>query len=275
MGLPGDGKRIAGGQEVNTFYFSGIQKRETAEVLTRVNAAGMISRLDYSANLMAACPGRLVMDSGAFTAPLSDQDIQKYADLIISLGDRCEWYANADKIGDQAASNRNYDFLLSCLPQNLHDRILWVYQRRASLDYLRAGLRQHKRVGIGGLVPLFLMPDKTLARHTLQKIAAICQEAEAEPHYFGLGVASFIAILHDYHESFSVDNTTWLIGAKYGLLVNDRGQQKPPAPEYDFDKESLLRQNIRSMRKWVEVAPAEIKSGGASFQLSWEDLCAS
>lgn len=51
-----------------TFYFSGIEKFATAQVLVKEQASGMISQLLYRENLIAACKKiPLVMDSGAAT----------------------------------------------------------------------------------------------------------------------------------------------------------------------------------------------------------------
>src|SRR5436190_1397124 len=93
-------------------FFSGIEKAETARMLSAVHgSAGMISFLQYSENLFEACESYglcMVMDSGAYSRSLGRKDIERYAKVIVTLGDRCEWYANADQIGNQEQSNVNY-----------------------------------------------------------------------------------------------------------------------------------------------------------------------
>lgn len=139
---------------MSRFYFSGIEKVATAEAIVKCNAAGMTSQILYSDNLIAACGDMpLVLDSSAYSIDLSKEEIERYARLICNLGERCIWYANADKIGDQAKSNENYAYLLSLLPPSLHDRILWIYQYGSDMSHLYEGLRQHKRIGIGGVSP--------------------------------------------------------------------------------------------------------------------------
>jgi hypothetical protein len=243
---------------MSIFFFSGIQKRATAQALATEKAAGMISHAEYSPNLMKACQGIdiLAMDSGAYTKVLTTHDIRMYASTIVEHGSRCIWYANADKIGDQEQSNRNYDYLLSLLPAALHDRVLWIYQYGAPLHYLHAGLERHKRVGIGGLVPLFAA-NKERAHYLLCNLAAIIAPYQREIHYFGVSSVESIKALHRYHTVYSVDSTTWLVGCKYGALINAQGQHRGG---YDFTPDEMVRQNIRTMRKWIETpgAPVEI-----------------
>ena len=258
---------------MSTFYFSGIEKRATAEALLSQSAAGMISQLLYSPSLLQACCDMpLVMDSGAYTKELTPEDIADYACLIASLGERCIWYANADCIGDQPRSNRNYDLLLSLLPPHLHERILWIYQYSADIKYLHEGLEKHQHIGIGGLVPIIKACDKERAKCLVLRLAALIQRYRREPHYFGLSVLDIIESLHTYHETFSVDSTTWLAGAKYGVLINATGKQRPATEGgYDFDTSSILRQNIRTMRKWIE-RPAKSTSSNPYIQMNFLDI---
>lgn len=240
---------------MSTFFFSGIEKRATAAVLVQEQASGMMSQLLYSPALLAHCEGiPLVMDSGAYTKELSKQDIEQYAALIVSLGERCLWYANADVIGNQAKSNDNYAFLLSLLPDYLHPRILWIYQQSSDIKYLYAGLEQYQRVGIGGLVPLLKL-DRPKAKQRILSMAATVKQYGRFAHYFGLSVPDIISELHQFGE-FSVDSTTWLMGGRYGLLINNQGQQRPAAQGgYNFSTSAILEQNVRTMRAWVEGTP--------------------
>lgn len=243
---------------MSTFYFSGIEKRATAQVLVQEQASGMMSQLLYSPALLAHCEDiPLVMDSGAYTKELSRQDIEQYAALIVSLGERCLWYANADVIGDQQKSNDNYVFLLSLLPEYLHPRILWIYQQSSDTRYLYEGLEQHQRIGIGGLVPMLKL-DRPKAKRRILSIAGIVQQYGRFAHYFGLSVPDILCELHQFGE-FSVDSTTWLMGGRYGLLINNQGQQRPAAQGgYNFSTSAILEQNVRTMRTWVESTPKKV-----------------
>ncbi len=239
---------------MSMFYFSGIEKKATAQTLVQERAAGMMSQLLYSSTLLHACEDiPLVLDSGAYSKVLTKEDIQKYAQLIEHLGERCNWYANADCIGDQERSNENYSYLLSLLPSHLHKRVLWIYQYGSDLRYLYEALQQHRQIGVGGLVPILKANDKIQAKHKVLFLANIIASAGCVPHYFGLSSPDIIKSLHAFHADFSVDSTTWLVGAMYGLLVATSGKQRPANEGgYDFSTPAILGQNIRTMRKWVE-----------------------
>jgi len=256
---------------MSTFYFSGIEKRATAEALGKADAAGMLNRLQYSDNLMAVCTAfnlRLVMDCGSYSAPMSRSDIEAYAALIIKLGTLVVWYAMPDEIGNQEKSNENYAYLLSLLPEHLHERVLWIYQYGADLEYLLEGLQTHQRIGIGGLVPL-IQADRIKAYHVILGLAEIIRQYDAVPHFFGLSTVSIISALHQYLPDFSVDSTTWLAGARYGLLISRNGQQHSASQlGFDFDRESILQQNIRTMRRWVELVESVPEKKETCIQMS-------
>lgn len=255
------------------FFFSGIEKAATAHVLVKEKASGMMSQLLYRDALLARCGSiPLVMDSGAYTKVLSKKDIEIYASLISRLGTRCLWYANADVIGDQEKSNENYAYLRSLLPEVLHTRILWIYQVGAPLSYLHRAVQEHTQIGIGGLVPLFQSPDKTIAYQKIREVAAIVAHAQVNPHYFGVSIPQVIQELHAYHRVFSVDSTTWLIGGKYGLLVARNGRQQSGRElGYDFTTEERLAQNVRTMKRWME-RPESCEILLSATQMSWLEV---
>jgi len=232
----------------------------------------MLSFLQYSSGLFDVCEAyglRLVMDSGAYTKPLSSKDIERYARIICTLGDRCEWYANADVIGDQRQSNANYTLLISLLPPELHHKVLWVYQVSAPLSYLDEGLERFGSIGIGGLVRLLAQDSNgTKLLSVVQRIA----QTQVYPHYFGLGQARWLRLLRDIHAGrYSSDSSTWLVGAKFDRLIRYDGRQIPVKNTgFSFTPAEILAQNIRTMRQWVEL-PEKGKSTQASIQLSLFD----
>lgn len=259
-----------------TLYFGGIEKKATADILMnmKMSASGMMSQFQYSQQLLSDCGTiPMAMDSGAFSKVLTRQDIEKYAALIMANAARFEWFANADVIGDQAKSNENYTFLLSLLPRYLHESVLWIYQQSADRRYLYEGLNQHVRIGVGGLVPLCEENDKQYARGILQELASLISQYRVFPHYFGLSSVDLIKMLHDYHPDFSIDSTTWLVGAKYGRAINDKGQQVTAnAGGLNFSKEEILMQNVRTMSKWI-VRPAVLTERIAPYrQLSFGEV---
>ncbi|SRR6266581_1579938 len=239
-----------------TMYFSGIEKRTTADVLIAENASGMMSICQYTDQLVHDCKSiSLVMDSGAFAKELTRQDIERYAQVILKHHARFAWFANCDSIGDQVKSNENYRFLLSLLPEHLHVQVLWIYQQGTDKRFLYDGLNQHTRVGIGGLVPLF-SKNKGYAMAILQEIALAVRQHHVSPHYFGLASVDILRTLHQYHDDFSVDSTTWLVGGKYGAAINATGQQvSANAGGFCYSTHEILSQNVRTISKWMQ-APA-------------------
>jgi hypothetical protein len=241
---------------MSEMYFSGISTSKLAGALVDTDAPGMMSQLVYTPFLLEKCKNiPLVVDSGAYTKALTRADIEAYARLIILLGVRVIWYAAPDAMGDQARSNENYNYLLSLLPPELHDRVLWIYQSSAPIEYLYQGLEKHQRVGIGGLVPM-IQADRVKAEKKIVELAEIVQQYRRKPHFFGLSVYKIIQRLHDILPDYTVDSTTWIDGGKYGIVINSIGQQKPANEGgYAFDTEAILRSNIRVMSKWM-VAPS-------------------
>lgn len=242
-------------------YLSGLEKVKTVQLLSRIpDAAGMMSYWEYSPNLFAACAEirRMVMDSGAFSRPLGRKDIERYAGVIATLGDRCEWYANADVLGDQGQSNENYRFLLSLIPEGLHSRVLWVYQASAPLRDLEEGLERFPRLGIGGLVKLL---ERGRGGDQLQAIAERVAAWDREAHYFGVGQMEHLQRLARVHQDgrFSADSSTWLVGMKYRRLIRKSGHQiDSEKTEYELTPEEMSLSNARVMRAWVIPRPAAV-----------------
>jgi hypothetical protein len=240
---------------MSTFFFSGVNRRGLVYLLRGVQAAAMVSFLDCSRSVRWALEDMsldFAVDSGSYTKPLLPHEIRQYAAFIEQMEGRAAWYAAPDVMSNQEASNENYRYLLSLLPRYQHQYVLWVYQYGSDMAYLREGLREHERIGIGGLVPL-ITGNPQQAKSAILSIAKIIKEHHVTPHYFGLGSASIIKALRDIHEDFSCDSTTWLLGGKYGIAIDSWGQQRPAneGTGYNWDKDAILRQNARTMQKWI------------------------
>jgi hypothetical protein len=234
-------------------YFSGLEKRETVQILSRVpNAAGMISYWEYSPNLFAACEEfhvRLAFDSGAYTKPLSIKAIERYANIIRILGARCDFYANADVIGDQRKSEENYQLLLSLLPPELHHLVLWVYQSSAPIRELERGLERFTRIGVGGLVGLSETRRCAVLNSVAPRIAARGRMA----HFFGLGQRLHLRMLAKVLDDFSADATTWQVGTKYRRMIHREGYQvDSDKTGFDLAPEDMNVQNARVMQRWLQ-----------------------
>src|SRR5690242_8650756 len=115
---------------------------------------------------------QFAIDSGSYSKFLYDKDIEQYAQLIERLGDKADFYAAPDVMGDQEASNWNYEYLLTLLPFYLHHHVLWIYQYGTDIRYLHEGLEQHTCIGVGGLVSL-LQDNPRKAEDVILSLASI------------------------------------------------------------------------------------------------------
>src|SRR5947199_10062632 len=112
--------------------------------------------------------------------------------------------------------------------------------------------------------------NKDVALQVVQRLAAIIRQYNCVAHYFGLSTFSILEALHSYGE-YTVDSTTWLVGAKYGLLVNNQGRQRLSREGgYDFSTKAILEQNVRTMRHVVE-RPSEKTKRSPFVQMSFLD----
>ncbi len=69
---------------------------------------------------------------------------------------------------------------------------------------------------------------------------------------FWLAIPAIIKSLHTYHRDFSIDSTFWLNGCKFGEAIDARGRRWPVnGGGFDWSKEAILQQNVRTMSKWV------------------------
>jgi hypothetical protein len=256
---------------MSTLYFSGMDRPSFLQILHKEQAAGMVMRFVLTERMIETlrdCHLRMVMDSGAFVKDLTQEDIESYARMVILHADLFEWFANCDKIGDQEQSNANYAYLLSLLPEALHHKVLWIYQYGSPLEYLDEALATRKRIGIGGLVPV-LKQDAARAHRLIADLARHVASAGVSAHYFGASSLDVIKRLHEHHEDFSVDSTTWLVGARNRELINREGKRFPSTlAGCDFSTEECLAQNVRTMRRWVEGEPIKPKKHTAMLQMS-------
>ena len=227
----------------------------------------MMSFLQYSPRLFNECRAyglSIAIDSGAFSVIVSEEMMERYAHFIYEHAHECVWFANADCMQDQQGSNKNYQFLLSLLPSSLHQKVLWVYQIGSPLSFLEEGLERFAMVGIGGLVHAFNQNEER-AEQQLMQVARLVAQKGRMSHCFGMTRFRQLLKLNEILQGeYSCDSSTWLIGSKYGLMIRDDGVQIS-AKHFSFSPEDLLRQNVRTMRKWVEQ-PMEQPTTNHLFQ---------
>jgi len=249
---------------MNVLYPSGIDRPEFARIAARKAVAGMINRFQLTDGILAICrqyPNvRWFIDSGAFTVPeLTVEHIESYAEMIVLYHDLFEVFANCDKIGDQEQSNKNYARLLSLIPVELHSQVLWIYQYGSGIKYLQEALTEHKRIGIGGLVPL-LDADYERGSALILEIAEMVAAAAVDAHYFGIGSFEMVKKLkrvHSQRSSFSVDNTSWIKAAISGDFINNVGKRIPSSDltrvfGVSYDTDDRLNQNAAMMKSWMD-----------------------
>lgn len=248
---------------MSTFFPSGIDRPEFARIAARKANAGMINRFMLTDGILAMChqypTAHWFIDSGAFTKELTQADIASYAEMIIQYADVIELFAAPDKIGDQVQSNKNYAYLLSLLPVDLHPKVLWIYQYGANSSYLVEALTNHQRIGIGGLVPL-LNADYDRGSECILALASVIAEAGVVPHYFGIGSLDLVKKLKTIHPAFTIDNSTWIQAAKNGTCINHLGKRVPKSDlmrifGVNFGIDECLAQNVQTMNAWLEPLP--------------------
>jgi hypothetical protein len=178
-------------------------------------------------------------DSGAFTAHTqgADIDVGDYGRWLSANAEHFTTYANLDVIGDPVATAVNQRILedehgLTPLPV-FHGGEPWE-----ALDTLIAD--GYRYIALGGLVAV---SDKVLARKFLVRCFQIGADAGVVFHGFGQTDQWMLRSLPWY----SVDSTTWLNGAKYGLVYlwdDQRGRFWLPSrhdTEALRDLESIVR----------------------------------
>lgn len=237
------------------YYFSGAVTGPELRLLEGEGVAGMVNYHRFAEQAaftrLDELDLPLALDSGAFQGR---EDVEAYASFLAAHGDRFEWYANMDVIGDQAGSDYNFAYLCR---QGFEP--LWVFQGGDDL----APLADHARgqVGIGGLVPK-LLQHTDVARRYLDRIGEVLAGTGARAHFFGLTAASLLKEYAREEWFASADGSTWLVGMKYGAFIDGYGRQHSQKDLHlRFDKWDLSRQNVRQIQSWI-TDPAAISLFG-------------
>ncbi len=238
-----------------TYYFSGIDRVAFIELLAREGAAGMVNATVATQPAMKAAYRRfpevpLVLDSGAFQGV---DDVDWYASVIQEVGDRFEWIANLDVIGDQAASDDNRGRLrvMRCDP-------IWIYQVEGGepISYLRKAFYDGGTVGIGGLVPV-IKRDLSEALRLIESIGEILEPWD-KAHFFGVGSPRILAEFGREPWFESADSQTWLCGFKSReLLTRDGHRMRCNRVGLELSRQECAAQNIRQVHRWLSGKPIQ------------------
>ena len=233
------------------FYFSGIDRYKFVKWLADEDACGMVVAD------VATQPGMirayadfpnvpLALDSGAFGGKMT---LDKYMKVLDKVGDRFEWYANLDVIGNQVESDLNYNTLIS----NGYEPV-WVYQvdGGAPLDYLTSMAQyfadRGKIIAIGGLVPHLKNGN---LRPMIDAVAAT-RGTGAKIHFFGLSMHDMLIQMSPLPYFYSADSQLWLIGIKSNVILNHYSQ-RINAAQFKFTEEAKSKNNIRVIKEWVNA----------------------
>ena len=263
---------------MSPLYYFTVDKDSHLRILSKTSseelAGGMVNvlRAEQDALMKAyhAYPHvRLVLDSGA---PQGYANVSAYAESIKRLAWRFEWFSSMDVLGDQDASEKQYEQLCSRLPDDLRTRVTWVYQccpgqslraRRRQLYRLRDALPFHKRIGLGGFVPILRRPQGVaLALKYLQEIGEVFLDASLENQAHGFGWGSPALLLWAASQSWigSLDSGKWLVAFKAHELLRTFGDQcHPEKLGLVLSPEECAANNLRVILNWL--------TPGASLQL--------
>lgn len=239
-----------------TYFFSGVDRASFIELLAQEGAAGMVNAQYANNPGMIAAYARwpevpLVLDSGAFQG---NKDLPAYAALVNRIGDRFEWVANLDVIGNQEQSDRNHEELTArgC-------RVLWVYQAQggAGLDYLANRADMHRHVGLGGLVPVIKRGTQE-AIDLIGQMGLILDRVGATAHLFGVGSPLILSAFAKSKWCKSADSQSWLAGMKANEMIRQDGSRmRAAAFGLALTNRECAAQNIRQIHGWAQGQPMQ------------------
>lgn len=188
---------------------------------------------------------KILLDSGAFTCWQAAEEgrkvkpivLEEYADFIRHHRPVLYAWFNLDVIGDAAASKKNAEYLKA---QGLAPIEVWHPQSGyEALDAMVA--EDHAVIAIGGTA-------KLSEKARLEVFTEIFKRHPGQ-NYHGLGLSSKLLFEFPW---FTADSTGWLIGRKYGAIINPQGQR--PAPE--IEGLEALAYNVKQMVA-LEITEAE------------------
>lgn len=239
-------------------FFSGVDHADHLALLHQEQAAAMI-------NARSACQPTLlrayrtypsvpiVLDSGAYQGCT---DVAAYRDVIETVGERCVWVANLDRIGDPILSQRHFESLFATLSsEHLRSKVLWIYQH-GSLSELADVARRRKHIGVGGMIPIMKRKGVERTWRILRTIGEVLQEAQATAHVFGIGNKYLLSQLHHEPWFASADSSKWLIGYRAQAVIRaDRGDSCHASKlGLRLSRKECSVNNVRVMAEWVRPA---------------------
>lgn len=191
--------------------------------------------LGTALRVLGDAPVSVFADSGAFTAFTQGQavDVGAYIAWVIKWGHLLTCAAAPDVIGDPVATVRNTERMQREVGA-AHPRlpVLPTYHAGSPFEFLDHWTARVDYLAVGGLVPLSRGSRATLAR----VLAQVFSRMPAHVSVHGFGMASPTVVTR--YPWASADATTWLNGAKYGVICLWNGGDMVRV--YDRDARSNL-----------------------------------
>lgn len=225
------------------YFFAGVDRAVRDLEVAAANGAKFVLMSYFHLRERKAWKGhverlglKILLDSGAFTCWQAAKKNKKVEPLI--LKDYAAfiethkpilyaWF-NLDVIGDAAASKKNAEYLKA---RGLTPVEIWHPQSGyEALDALVA--EDHAVIAVGGTVGLNEKDRRAVTEEIFKRYPG--------QNFHGLGISS--KLLFDF-PWFTADSTGWLIGRKYGAIINPQGQR--PAPE--MGGLEALTHNVKQM----------------------------
>ncbi|WP_017815124.1 hypothetical protein [Paenibacillus shenyangensis] len=164
---------------------------------------------------------RILLDSGAFSVWRAAQqgkviapiDLQAYISFIQEHQDVIHAYFNLDVISDPAATRQNAEQMQAAGLQPIP-----VWHAGTDLQELQQLIQQeHPVIAVGGTVGMSEKRRRRIFRWVFRLYP--------EQNFHFLGGSSRLLTAFPW---FSADSTGWLVGRKYGALIDAQGQRRAP-----------------------------------------------
>ena len=194
----------------------------------------------------------VMIDSGAFGVEtgVSKVNLKGYTlwlQLYLDKYPQIKTCVNLDILSDPDKSMRNLEYMES---EGLHP--MPVYHYGEETEVLDKLCSKYEYVGIGG------MAVGTMANTNLQKFWEFVCDRYLDNKFHVFGVGTMTPFFRK--QPFSLDCTSWNVGARFGDLMGYRGglpfrwsAREMYGMKFFFTTEELFSNNIRAMLDWEKL----------------------
>lgn len=237
-------------------YFAGVDRPSFLPILWENGARNiLISYADYRKSFakfsehLSNYQFNILLDSGAYSAFTRGikLDVREYADFLLEFGDWFEHCFNLDVIGDYEASWENQRYLES---RGLKPVPVVHYGEEPGLVEQLG--KEYDLVALGGMVP---MSTRELDEWLREVFYGADGNLRNLPKLHGLGLTTK-SLLKKYR-FYSSDSTGWLVGKKFGRIINDTGTSIKVNRENQTDLFSSNLNWYLKMEKEINKSPVK------------------